>query len=244
MKPPADTFSLSQEEAPVGSSLYYSLLYTDNPLRQKILDIRHMAKKLAMIQPIACEWWQNFLEKHYPLLLPTLAAFLKNRETSLYEEDASLHHFYQQTAGLIEKQVGICCGIKDDVVADILETLGIFIARASHLSELRKHIFDGKIHFSGEALIKHQVTLYHFSQLTLTPEIKNLLSEETALLKKMFLTSTETLSKSAKKLIRPSLILGHIYYQLLLEIERADFPVLTHQIGLTPLRKWWIAWRC
>jgi phytoene/squalene synthetase len=244
MNIPANTFSLSQEEAPVGSSLYYSLLYTENNLRQKILDIRHVAKKLAMIQPTACEWWQNFLEKQYPLLLPALAAFLKDRETSLYEEEASLHHFYQQTVGLIEKQVGICCGVKDDATLETLETIGIFIAKTRHLSELRKHIFEGKIHFSGEALIKHQVTLYHFSQLTLTSEIKHLLSEETLLLKKMFLTSTATLSKPVKKRVRPSLILGHIYYQLLLEIERADFPILTYQIGLTPLRKWWIAWRC
>ena len=42
---------------------------------------------------------------------------------------------------------------------------------------------------------------------------------------------------------RPGLILAAIQHALLGEIEREDFQVLHQRISLTPLRKFWIAWR-
>lgn len=46
-----------------------------------------------------------------------------------------------------------------------------------------------------------------------------------------------------KRQQRPGLIMAAIYRALLDEIERDGFPVLTHRVSLTPLRKLWIAWR-
>jgi phytoene synthase len=42
---------------------------------------------------------------------------------------------------------------------------------------------------------------------------------------------------------RPGLIMAAIYRTLLDEIERDGFRVLTRRTSLTPLRKFWIAWR-
>lgn len=226
-----------------GSSLYYSLLYVDQGLRQKILALRHMGEKLSHIKPVAFEWWHNYLQQHHPALLPALAAFLQDSQTSLYEEEALLQHFYQQTAGSIEKEIALLCGVTDPAILEIAENLGIFTARAIHLRDLRKLIIAGKIYFSGEMLIKHHVNLYAFSQMSLMPDIKNLLSEETQYLKKLFLEASTKLSKPLRKQLSPCYILAKIHYQLLLEIERANFPIFTQSIGLTPLRKWWIAWR-
>jgi phytoene synthase len=46
-----------------------------------------------------------------------------------------------------------------------------------------------------------------------------------------------------KKAQRPGLIMAAIYRTLLDEIARDNFPVLTHRVSLTPLRKLWLAWR-
>ena len=37
--------------------------------------------------------------------------------------------------------------------------------------------------------------------------------------------------------------MGAIYLSLLEELERSDFRVLHQRVALTPLRKFWIAWR-
>jgi 15-cis-phytoene synthase len=42
---------------------------------------------------------------------------------------------------------------------------------------------------------------------------------------------------------KPGLMMASIYRNLLREIERDDFPVLTQRVSLTPLRKLWLAWR-
>ena len=42
---------------------------------------------------------------------------------------------------------------------------------------------------------------------------------------------------------RPGLIMAAIYRTLLEEIERDGFRVLTQRTSLTPLRKFWIAWK-
>ena len=42
---------------------------------------------------------------------------------------------------------------------------------------------------------------------------------------------------------RQGLIMAAIYRQLLAEIERDGFQVLAQRTSLTPLRKFWIAWK-
>jgi phytoene synthase len=42
---------------------------------------------------------------------------------------------------------------------------------------------------------------------------------------------------------RPGLIMAAIYRELLAEIEREGFKVLTQRTSLTPLRKLWLAWK-
>ena len=42
---------------------------------------------------------------------------------------------------------------------------------------------------------------------------------------------------------KPGLMMASIYRALLGEIEREEFKVLHQRISLTPLRKFWLAWR-
>ena len=42
---------------------------------------------------------------------------------------------------------------------------------------------------------------------------------------------------------KPGLMMANIYRTLLREIERDNFQVLHQRIRLTPLRKFWLAWK-
>ena len=42
---------------------------------------------------------------------------------------------------------------------------------------------------------------------------------------------------------KPGLMMASIYRTLLREIERDRFQVLNQRIALTPLRKFWLAWK-
>lgn len=218
-----------------GSSLYYSLLHTDKIPRENILLYRSIYEKLKNIKPVAVSWWEQELQNK-PELLPLLHTFAQNAEINLFETELSLHEFYKNTAGALEKALGKFYGVTDPTVLDALENLGIFIAKVNHLRDVKKHIEKNKIYLSGEQLLIHHVNLYELSQLKLTPAIFELFRED----------AEQTLSYFTPlndKKIRPTLILAHIQKALLAEIQAADFSVFTHHIGLTPLRKWWIAIR-
>jgi phytoene/squalene synthetase len=216
-----------------GSSIYYSLIHTDAQVRENILNYRRIYRKLKNIKPVAAEWWQHELQKT-PELLPLLKTFLDNSQTNLYEDNLSLHNFYKNTAGLLEKSLGKFYGITDDKTLDTLENLGIFIEKVNHIRDFKKHLELGKIYFSGEALLKHRVNLYELSQLTLTPAIRLLFEDEAS-------QTFGYYTKLKNKHIRPTLILSNIQKALLEEIKKSGFPVFRHHISLTPLRKWWIA---
>ena len=53
----------------------------------------------------------------------------------------------------------------------------------------------------------------------------------------------QVLPDADRRAQRPGLIMAAIYRTLLDEIERDGFRVLTRRTSLTPLRKFWIAWR-
>lgn len=42
---------------------------------------------------------------------------------------------------------------------------------------------------------------------------------------------------------KPGIMMASIYHELLLEIERCDFPVLEKRVSLTKIRKFWLAWK-
>ena len=53
----------------------------------------------------------------------------------------------------------------------------------------------------------------------------------------------DALPAADRRAQRPGLIMAAIYRSLLEEIEREGFRVLTQRTSLTPLRKFWIAWK-
>ncbi|HOZ66659.1 MAG TPA: squalene synthase HpnD, partial [Burkholderiaceae bacterium] len=42
---------------------------------------------------------------------------------------------------------------------------------------------------------------------------------------------------------KPGLMMASIYRTLLSEIEKSKFPVMHERVRLTPLRKFWLAWK-
>ena len=61
--------------------------------------------------------------------------------------------------------------------------------------------------------------------------------------RQLFDQALAALSGTDRHAQKPGLILTSIYRALLTEIERGGFPVLYQRVGLSPLRKFWLAWK-
>lgn len=222
-----------------GSSIYYSLIHSDypKPIQQKILHYRAVYEKLKLIKPAAISWWQTELQKT-PELLPILDQFISDAQINLYQTDLELHLFYKNTAGLSEKIIGqYCYNISDTEILNHLENMGIFIEKINYFNHIQKNLTQSsKLYFSGEKLLQHHLNLYEFSKQKLNPNLLNLFKNES----QEIMAYYTPLKLSP---LKPTLVLANIQKALLTEIQRAGFPVFTHQIALTPLRKYWIAIR-
>ena len=76
-----------------------------------------------------------------------------------------------------------------------------------------------------------------------TPDFEKLLRFETERAKAYYRKAFDALPAPDRKAQRAGLIMAAIYRALLEEIELDGFRVLTQRTSLTPLRKFWIAWK-
>ena len=76
-----------------------------------------------------------------------------------------------------------------------------------------------------------------------TPEFAKLLQFEAQRARDHYEKAFRALPAGDRKPQRPGLIMAAIYRALLEEIERDGFRVLTQRTSLTPVRKFWIAWK-
>ena len=73
--------------------------------------------------------------------------------------------------------------------------------------------------------------------------MEELLKFETKRAKGYYETAFNALPAEDRRAQRPGLIMAAIYRTLLEEIELDGFRVLEHRTSLTPLRKFWLAWK-
>jgi phytoene synthase len=94
-----------------------------------------------------------------------------------------------------------------------------------------------------EDLKRFNVTAADILNARETPDFEKLLRFETDRAKDYYRKAFSALPAEDRKTQRAGLIMAAIYRTLLDEIERDGFRVLTRRISLTPLRKFWIAWK-
>jgi len=76
-----------------------------------------------------------------------------------------------------------------------------------------------------------------------TGEFRKLMAFEADRARNHYRQALQALPDPDRRSQRPGLIMAAIYRALLEEIERDGFRVLTRKTALTPLRKFWIAWK-
>jgi phytoene synthase len=76
-----------------------------------------------------------------------------------------------------------------------------------------------------------------------SPRFKALMAFQAERARQQYKNALQALPREDRRAQRPGLIMAAIYRALLQEIESDGFRVLTRKTALTPLRKFWIAWK-
>jgi phytoene synthase len=211
-------------------------------------------------------WWRtevgNLFEGHpnHPVtkaLQPLLEKFSISREKlgeiidgmemdltqTRYLDWPGLEQYCYRVAGVVGLLAASIFGYRDPRTLEYARNLGIAFQLTNIIRDVGEDARKNRIYLPMDDLKKFEVPAADILNANETENFRRLLAFEASRAKQFYEQAFQSLPAGDRKTQRPGLIMAAIYRTLLAEIERDGFHVLASRTSLTPLRKFWIAWK-
>ena len=160
-----------------------------------------------------------------------------------YLDWAGLERYCHRVAGAVGLLAAGIFGYREPRTLDYARELGTAFQLTNIIRDVGEDARKNRIYLPMADLKEFRVPAADILQARETPEFGRLMAFEAARARAHYDKAMQTLPDADRREQRPGLIMAAIYRTLLEEIERDGFHVLTRRTSLTPLRKFWIAWR-
>jgi 15-cis-phytoene synthase len=160
-----------------------------------------------------------------------------------YLDWPSLERYCYRVAGVVGVLAAGIFGYRDARTLEYAKQLGIAFQLTNIIRDVGEDARKNRIYLPIEDLQRFGVTAADILQARETPAFHELMAFEAARAKAHYRQALDALPRDDRRAQRPGLIMAAIYRALLGEIERDGFRVLAQRTSLTPLRKFWIAWK-
>ena len=154
-----------------------------------------------------------------------------------------LERYCYRVAGVVGLLAAGIFGYRDPRTLDYAKSLGIAFQLTNIIRDVGEDARKNRIYLPMEDLKRFGVTAADILNGRQTPQFEELLKFETKRAKGYYESALNALPAEDRRAQRPGLIMAAIYRALLEEIELDGFRVLEHRTSLTPLRKFWLAWK-
>jgi len=231
-------------------------------------EMRRVVEKTedANIARIKLAWWRNQLDAlilgrpEHPAclaLLPFVTKFnlapnllgglVDGLEIDLmqtrYLDFSALERYCVLVGGSLSALVAGICGNCEDEVAEYARLLGVGVQLANIIRNVGEHARVGRIYLPVNELKQFQVPAADLLNARHSAAFAALMQFQYDRALTYLDAAALALPVEARKVQRCGLILMALHRALLAEIKADGFQVLQHQLGLTPLRKFWLAWK-
>jgi 15-cis-phytoene synthase len=187
-----------------------------------------------------------FIEK-YSLSKENLGEIIDGMEMDLtqtrYLDWAGLERYCYRVAGVVGLLAAGIFGYRDPRTLEYARDLGIAFQLTNIIRDVGEDARKHRIYLPMDELKRFEVPATDILNARETPQFKVLMKFQDARARSYYDKATAALPAGDRRAQRPGLIMAAIYRALLEEIERDGFRVLTQRMSLTPLRKFWIAWK-
>jgi 15-cis-phytoene synthase len=187
-----------------------------------------------------------FIEK-YSLSKENLGEIIDGMEMDLtqtrYLDWAGLERYCYRVAGVVGLLAAGIFGYRDPRTLEYARDLGIAFQLTNIIRDVGEDARKHRIYLPMDELKRFEVPATDILNARETPQFKVLMKFQDARARSYYDKATAALPAGDRRAQRPGLIMAAIYRALLEEIERDGFRVLRQRISLTPLRKFWIAWK-
>ena len=160
-----------------------------------------------------------------------------------YLDWTGLERYCYRVAGVVGLLAAGIFGYRNARTLDYAKDLGIAFQLTNIIRDVGEDARKGRIYLPMEDLKRFEVPAADILNARETPQFRALMQFQDERARSYYARAMAALPAEDRRAQRPGLIMAAIYRALLEEIGREGFRVLTQRTSLTPLRKFWIAWR-
>jgi phytoene synthase len=164
-------------------------------------------------------------------------------EQQRYLDFGELERYCHRVAGVVGIMSAGIFGHAEPATLGYAHDLGIAFQLTNVIRDVGEDARRGRIYLPQEDLARFGVPAAAILHREGGPAFEELMAHQVARARAWYARAFAQLPAVDRTAQRPGLIMAAIYQALLEEIEHARYAVLDQRIALTPLRKFWIAWK-
>jgi phytoene synthase len=211
-------------------------------------------------------WWRSEVaqafagQPHHPVmqaLMPWTAEFgIEQRqldaviegckmdlEQTRYLDFPGLERYCHLVAGIVGEVAARIFGQTDPRTTEYAHKLGLAFQLTNIIRDVGEDAMRGRIYLPVSELQQFDVKAHELLKRTHSDRFVALMKFQAARAHRCYDEALALLPAADRHAQKPGLMMASIYRTLLREIERDDFQVLDRRVSLTPLRKFWLAWK-
>ena len=160
-----------------------------------------------------------------------------------YPDFQSLRLYCHRVAGVVGLLAASIFGYRNPKTLEYAENLGLAFQLTNIIRDVGEDARKDRIYIPSDEMQRFGVSAAEILNAQHTENFSRLIEFQAQRAESCFAEALAALPVEDRRAQRPGLVMAAIYRTLLEEIERDGFRVLTQRTSLTPLRKFWIAWK-
>lgn len=164
-------------------------------------------------------------------------------DQSRYLDWPALRKYCWHAAGVVGELSAGIFGYTDDKTLVYAEKLGLAFQLTNIIRDIGDDARRGRIYLPIDELQQFDVKASEILNGHYSERFTALMRFQTERARRYYREAAQALPDADRRAQRPGLMMAAIYHALLDEIEGEDWQVLHQRISLTPIRKFWLAWK-
>ena len=197
---------------------------------------------MRALMPLADEY--RISQQH---LLAIIEGCRMDLEQSRYLDFAGLQRYCHLVAGVVGEVAANIFGQTQPQTSAYAHKLGLALQLTNIIRDVGEDALRSRIYLPVSELQQFDVKSHELLKRDGSEDFRRrfgaLMRFQADRAHSLYEQALALLPDADRRSQKPGLMMASIYRNLLREIERDDFPVLTQRVSLTPLRKLWLAWR-
>ena len=193
---------------------------------------------MKALMPLAAEF--GITAQH---LQDVIAGCQMDLNQTRYLDFVGLQRYCHLVAGVVGEVAARIFGQSQDETTHYAHQLGLAFQLTNIIRDVGEDALRGRIYLPVNELQQFEVSAKDILERRDSAAFQALMAFQYERAQGLYAQALADLPAADWRSQKPGLMMASIYRTLLVEIQAAGFPVLRQRVALTPLRKFWLAWK-